>query len=186
MEDIERLKQGDLKVFSEIFEEFHAPLYRYVLNRTQSEYHADEVVQLTFIKLWKYRANLSIDHSLSTQIFQIARSVLIDEIRKLQTKSKEKYSLLINTRPNTCVNEGVKNLEYQDLENMLDKAVNSMPPVRQKVFKLSRSKSLSSKEISKRLSISPKTVDNHIYLALKHIKSLFSITLVFVLFVLIF
>lgn len=177
MTEMGKLQRGDLLVFDEIFQKFHTPLYNYVFNRTGSAYYADEVVQLTFIKLWKYRASLSPNHTISTQIFRIAQTVLIDELRKLQTKSKAKYAYFSQSASCTEHNESSQNLEYQELQNKLNAAINNMPPIRRKVFTLSRFNSLSSKEISRQLSISPKTVDNHIHLALKQIKSIFSISL---------
>jgi RNA polymerase sigma-70 factor (ECF subfamily) len=45
-----------------------------------------------------------------------------------------------------------------------------MPPVRKQVFEMSREQGMSYREIAATLSVSSKTVETHIYKALKQIK----------------
>jgi RNA polymerase sigma-70 factor (ECF subfamily) len=45
-----------------------------------------------------------------------------------------------------------------------------MPPMRRQVFMMSRMEHLSYSEIAERLAISPRTVENHIILALKYLR----------------
>ena len=82
MSIIKSIKEGNQIIFKQVFHEYHGKLYAYILKKTQSDYLAEEVVQLTFIKLWNFRSNLNEEYSISTQLYRIATTTLIDLIRK--------------------------------------------------------------------------------------------------------
>jgi len=54
---------------------------------------------------------------------------------------------------------------------LVDKTLNSLPPKRQEIFRLGRIQGWSHKEIAKKLSISEKTIETHMRLALRDIKN---------------
>lgn len=165
------LKEGDEVVFKEVFEEYFGKLYSFILKRTHSEYLAEEVVQETFMKLWKYRASLNESLSVSIQLFRIARTTLIDQIRKQNTLLS-----VINTLSGQEVENATwDTISYNELNSRLQNYLKMLPPMRRKVFILSRVEGLSYKEISVKLSISIKTVEKHISEALKQLRPHLSI-----------
>jgi len=168
---IQEIKNGNEAVFKDVFISYSHKLYHYLLLKTRSEYLANEVTQLTFIKLWKYRQSLSESIPFSTQIFQIAKTTMIDELRK---EERHKTNLKkLSTADNIFKSETENintDLHVKDLQYELDKAIDKLPPVRRKVFQMSRQEQLSHKEISSSLSISIRTVDKHIQLALQSLK----------------
>lgn len=68
-------------------------------------------------------------------------------------------------------------IEMLDVKKKVDRIIKEMPPQRQLVFRMSRILGMKNEEISKRLKISKKTVENHINLALKAIRKAIFITL---------
>jgi RNA polymerase sigma-70 factor (ECF subfamily) len=179
---IQKIKLDDSEAFNEAFNLYHQKLYYYVLSKTNSHFQAEEIVQLTFIKLWQYRHNLNHELPLSSQMFRIAKTTFIDQFRKL--KSADSLIIRIKNNPSVVdVNNGPGNLFEQDVTQQLQAALATMPAVRKKVFELSRFEGLSYKEIASQLAISIKTVENHINLSLKHVRKYirFSIVILFVL-----
>ena len=61
-------------------------------------------------------------------------------------------------------------LFFNEASIALEKAVSVLPKQCKKVFKMSREEHFSMKEIATRLSISPKTVENHLGKAIKTIR----------------
>lgn len=165
---IAALKQNDTFTFDELFHEYHQKVFFLILSRSKSSYIAEETTQLTFIKLWNYRHHLDESLPLSQQIFRIARTTLIDVLRKDAVYSAMKQHMLTSSEHV----DGFAPMEVKDLHETLQEAVQKLPPVRRKVFELSRNHSLSYKEISKLLSLSVKTVETHISLALKQLRNL--------------
>ena len=161
------LASGCLQTFQTVYSLYNQKLYAYVLKKTNSAYMAEEVVQLTFIRLWEKRENLSTEYNLSTQIFRIAGTILIDQLRKEAVSKRhlsvveDDYALKTET-------------DQPEMLHALEQAIERMAPVRKKVFKMSKVDGYSYKEIAEMLSISPKTVENHISQALKQLRAAFS------------
>ena len=69
------------------------------------------------------------------------------------------------------------NVQQPSLETLpekLEKAICHLPPMRQKVLRLSHIQGYAYKEIANELKISEKTVDNHINKALKQLRQILS------------
>lgn len=169
MEKTAKIKAGDVDVFKEIFYAYSQKLYNYLHRKTKSDYFANEVVQLTFIKLWKFRHLLNEEVKLSTQLFQIAKTTMIDELRREERYKVKLARLMTGENLFNPVN-GYKAIEEYDVDNRLQRAIRELPPVRGKVFRLGKIEELSYKEISAELSISVKTVDKHMQLALRNLR----------------
>ncbi|SDC91822.1 RNA polymerase sigma factor [Pedobacter soli] len=167
MNHVADLASGCLQTFQTVYSLFNQKLYAYILKKTNSAYMAEEVVQLTFIRLWEKRETLSAEYNLSTQIFRIAGTILIDQLRKEAVSKKhlsvveDDFALKTDT-------------EQPEMLHALEQAIEQMAPVRKKVFKMSKVDGYSYKEIAEMLSISPKTVENHISQALKQLRAAFS------------
>lgn len=166
MEHILAIKNGDSSAFEKVFNDYFSEVYHYALNKTQSGFIAEEVAQLTFIKLWKNRESLKENVKLNYVIFRIATTTLIDEVRK-----QNNFRSLVNE---LGINEthGIKAGKAEDFENkdVVDKILYKMPRMRQKVYRLSRIDGLTYEEIAIALDISIKTVEKHISQAIKQVK----------------
>ncbi|MBT6597860.1 MAG: sigma-70 family RNA polymerase sigma factor, partial [Bacteroidetes Order II. Incertae sedis bacterium] len=62
-------------------------------------------------------------------------------------------------------------LDAERLEQKLREWIEEMPSRRREAFMLSRFEGLSHEEIAALMNLAPKTVNNHIVLALQHIRS---------------
>ena len=165
MYQVKEIKEGNRLVYRKVFEEYHPKLYQYIYKYTQSTYFAEETVQLTFIKLWEKREGLSEQYDISTQLFRIAKSTVIDLIRKEKLRDTQALSDTFISAPR----EQERLIHKEELQHVLS-AIEDLPVQSRQVLKLSRLGDLSHKEISTRLSISPKTIEGHITRALKYLR----------------
>ncbi|ACU64066.1 RNA polymerase sigma factor [Chitinophaga pinensis] len=166
MEDILALKEGDTLIFEQVYNAYNEKLYFYFLKHTGSQLWSEELLQTTFVKLWRYRKGLSADYTLSAQIFRIAKTALIDLMRKERQHKAFMQSYTAEVLNGETYTAPANKEAVQQLHLEIDK----LPPVRKKVFMLSRIDGFSHKEISDMLSISPKTVEVHISKALKQLR----------------
>ncbi|RFM36808.1 RNA polymerase sigma-70 factor [Chitinophaga silvisoli] len=169
LNSISALKEGDPSVFSDIFHEFHKKVYFYVLSKTHSPYIAEETTQITFIKLWNYREQLDESELVDKLIFRIAKATFIDLLRKEAVKERflQQESPAKTDDPNT-----LETIASKELLSRVRQVVEEMPPMRRKVFELSRYEFKTYKEIAAQLSLSVKTVENHMSLALSYLREL--------------
>jgi RNA polymerase sigma-70 factor (family 1) len=166
VEEILALQAGHTQVFEQVYHAYHEKLYFYFLKHTRSQLWAEELLQTTFVKLWRRRQHLSLAHTLSEQLFRIAKTSLIDMVRHNRHQQEFLRSYTADLLQRGLAAEPAS----RDTIHQLHREMEKLPPVRKKVFMLSRIDGLSHKEISHLLSISPKTVEVHITKALKQLR----------------
>lgn len=166
---IKEIKDGNEYSFRQVFDQYHQKLYFFILYKTKSEYIAEEVVQMAFTKLWQSRQTLREEYTISTQLFRIATTVLIDFLRKYNNTDAvtARLDALDMERGIDSTTEKMRGAE---LQKRISEAVNELPPVRKQVFEMSREQGMSYREIAETLCVSSRTVETHIYKALKQIK----------------
>jgi RNA polymerase sigma-70 factor (family 1) len=168
---IDEIKSGTESSFTLVFNQFYTKVYHYFLKKTRSPEYARELVQLTFIKLWQFRHTLSEEYSLDLQLFNIAGTTLIDFLRQQNTQRKIRSQLAERTEQQEDSRPPGNGFEEDDYLHSLTQ---TLSPVRKKIFILSRIHGHSYKEIAALLSISSKTVEDHMVKALRHLRSIAS------------
>lgn len=155
-------------MFNDIYYAFHQRIYFFILGKTGSSFIAEETTQLTFIKCWKYRENLSEDLDIGIQLFRIARTTLIDLLRKDKVYEEKVIHIVERYAPST--DEFWERLAEKELQEKLTHALEKMPPMRRKVFEMSRFKGMTYQQIAHELSLSSRTVEAHIFQAVKELR----------------
>ena len=164
----DKIKSGQLNAFDQLYERYSQNLYRFARSFLKTHEDAEEVVQEVFFRVWNKRKELSGRKSFKSFLFTIAYNVIIDQLRK-RVKDQKYEQFLIYQAQRNFLNSG-DNLEYEDLKKQVEKAIYDLPEQRKKIYQMSREEGLSHKEIALRKSIKVKTVENHINLALRHIR----------------
>ena len=153
--------------FASIFHSWNRKVYHYALSKTNSSYIAEETVQRVFIKLWHNLNHKQVEVKIEAQIFCISRSIMLDIVKE---ERRRQLAFAEQSIPQGNNPTPLEIYRTKEMESQLHSLINAMPEVRKKVFQLNRLDNLSYKEIAQQLSLSPKTVENHISLALKTLK----------------
>ncbi len=162
---VQMITQIDETGFKIIFYEYYDTLYSGFYKKTQSDIVSQDLVQLTFIRFWKYRESFNQEISIEMQLFRKGKQCYIDWLRK-EARNRE---MMDNLRYHQTI--PMEELSI-DLKDSLIHAINKLPEVRQKVFHLAYIEGYSHKEIASQLGISVRTVDTHIYKALKQLRKI--------------
>jgi RNA polymerase sigma factor (sigma-70 family) len=166
MSEISKLKEGNEKVFKQVYDLLHSKVFRFFLKRNVTHDVAQELTQGTFVKLWQSRHTLKDELSVESQLFVVANSTLIDHIRRATHQHHIQASLMDQPALTT------QSAQAFEQENYLNAAIANLPPVRKKVIVLRVIHGFTNKEIARHLSIGVKTVEDHITKALRHVKSI--------------
>ncbi|MBW8684674.1 RNA polymerase sigma factor [Chitinophaga rhizophila] len=156
------IKKGDHFAYEQAFLQLRSRLYGFFLRKTHCSEDARDLVQITFLKLWQYRHTLDENYTIEQHLFSISRTVFIDYLRRQQTAEKSRHMFMSD---NVCYIP-----EDFDLRQKVYAVLDGMPCMRKKVFELHRFHGLSYAEIASHLSITVKSVDNHVAKAVRLIK----------------
>lgn len=73
---------GDVAAFDELFERYQGRIYGFFLRRTRSRERAEDLYQELFLRIHRARASYDPERRFSPWLFQIARRLLIDDLRR--------------------------------------------------------------------------------------------------------
>lgn len=69
---LERLRQGDKAAFEQLYEKYSKPLHRAVLAITRDHAAAEEILQESFVRLYKHAAKLDLDRPILPWLHRVA------------------------------------------------------------------------------------------------------------------
>jgi len=166
---IQKLKDDDINALEVIFSKYYSGLCRYLTIIFKNQLIAEHIVQDLFLYIWENRKKLDINTSLSSYLYTAARYKALNKIR-YDNKFTNSISELEN---NSDENKNPDKLfEIQELQKIIDKAISTLPPRCQQIFKLSKDENFSYEEIAKIMGISTKTVENQMNIALKKLRKI--------------
>jgi len=168
VEILQRLKKGDKKVLSELYDSYWKALFVSSYNLLNDKELCEEIIQDVFIDFWNSKEKLQIKISIKSYLYACVRYKVFNEFRKSRFKNVELFEELPQrfqyATPETKI-------MHKELIMQVDAIVKTLPKKCQEVYVLSRNNQLSHKEIAKKLGISTKTVENHITYALKVLRT---------------
>ncbi len=154
--------------FKILFERFKKPVHDYVRTITGSDELAQEIAQEVFIRLWRKMGSYDEIENIDFYTFRIARN---ECMRYFKKAAVETHMLQELQKRMTAENNNVSEyINFKETEGLLDKAIASLSPQRQKVYLLSRRQGMRIEEIAAEMQISYNTVRNHLVEALRQIR----------------
>ena len=192
--NVRQLKESNEQIFKGIVESYWPRLHKfaqiYVLDREA----AKEIVQDTFLILWKQRENLDDETCLITYLMVVCRNKCLNYLKSLQFEKVEINELTesaIYQRSNIYVleDDSLEILVTKELASAIEASLSKLPSRTRAIFMMSRYEGLKNREIAEHQNITVKAVEFHINKALSHLRHDLSqeyfISVVFVFFYLI-
>lgn len=164
------LQSGDQKVFEEIYTRYHKSVYAYLLGFVKDNSLAEDLTHEVFMKIWDIRNQVTLHTSFSSYLFRICHNKAINTLEKIASDNKlrNRVMLHLQTLSSSEIQETGKLKEYDQL---LESALESLPPQRRKVFQLCREEGKTYDETASQLGISRNTVKEHMVKAQKALRS---------------
>lgn len=166
-EYMEKLGQGDHKSFDALFMLYHPRVKNFLRGFIKDEEEACDMAQDIFFKVWTNRESISKVGSLKAYLYRMARNMVYDYYEHSLVKESYEQKQQSSSTYADLIEE---DLYAQELSILIDIAIEQMPEQRRRIFKMSRKDGLSNDEISQRLQINKRTVENHITQALADLR----------------
>lgn len=167
---LNKISDGDEMAFSQLLRQYDDFIYSRALMLTKSNLTAKELTQDIFIKLWEKRVQLKLVEKFESYLFILLRNEFISALRKNVSVISHGY----DSQGIEKVSQPDEILMSKNLNDVVLKGIEMLPPMRKNVFRLSRLEGYSYEEIATELNISRNTVKDHISLSLKFLKKYMS------------
>ena len=165
---IELLRQGSRQAFDKLYQLYVRRLMAYCRQFTKNREDAEEIVQDTFVQLWRHREEIRQSERLAPFLFTIAKRRIINAYRSLASTAI--YEDYIEHLDALGSEEAERGLSYADFLSQLEQGLQELSPTQARVIRLSRLEEMNNKEIAQMLLLSVHTVKNQLSLGLKALR----------------
>lgn len=131
---------------------------------------AKDLAQDIFLKIIQKESILWEVKDLDRYVFLMCRNRAFDHLKKASYDKKYK-AYLLHQDPSIQQAEIDKVIDKEYYKNIIDSALNQLSDQQRLIFNLSKREGLSHQKIAEQLNISPSTVKNHLYEAMKSIRA---------------
>jgi len=165
----ERIRQGDERAFGRLLEARWRPLVGYLCTRVGDGELAQDIAQEAFARFWARREQLDSTRSVVAYLYQVARRCAIDELRKLEVRSRwlERERSLGLLTDSGAVAQGTD----PELLATLQRAIARLPTRRREAFVLVHVQGLSYRQAAEAMGSATQTVANQVAAALAELRA---------------
>ena len=169
------LKEGNRDAFNSMFRYYYPRVMAYTAAIVEQDV-AEDIVQDVFLYVWENRRKLYVSAGFHSYLFQSAYTRCLDHIKRREAVGKftlksennywEDYNILLKDDPSF-----IEELYSKDFYKLLYDLLEQLPVQRREVFVLTYIKGMKTKEVAEMTHIPQRTVESHLYLTIKYLKT---------------
>lgn len=161
-----RVEKGDMKAFETLYDRYNRRLFHFILRFVGERDLAEDILQETFLRIFKKRKIYRKAGHFSTYLFTIGRNLTLDALKTWEKRhilsSQEDYvEKAIDLSKGTS--EALVEIE---ISQTVQREIEVLPKDQQEVLVLSKYSGLSYEEIAKIVSSTPAAVKQKVYRAM--------------------
>lgn len=163
------IRNGNVQCFEKLFIKYYSHFNQFIFGFVKNEWISEDITQNTFIKVWIHREKLQSDLSIHSYLYVIAKYEIYNYFRSKQNQVVERF--LDGVHDIAVVPSAEDELFLDEMQDTIAATIEAMPEKRRIIFKMSRFEHKSAKEIAEIMNISARTVEKHIELALRELRT---------------
>ena len=160
---LKKIKEGDIKAFESIFRLYYTPLCLYATSITGEQEVAEEIVQDLFYVFWILR-------SIKNYLYGATRNRSLQYLEHQEVRYRYRNTVLAGENPESESYTPQDQLEYKELQSLVNRALGKLPERRLRIFRMHRFEGMKYAEIASSLSLSIKTVEAEMTKALQTLR----------------
>ena len=155
--------------YKALFRRYYPSLIFYA-TRLVGEEEAEDVVQDVFVELWKRKDHIEIGDQIQAFLYRALNVLKHRSVEEGYCVAMEEINQRRAEFYQPDNNEVIRRIEDKELRKEIHDAINELPDKCKEVFKLSYLHDMKNKEIADILGVSLRTVEAHMYKALKYLR----------------
>lgn len=167
-EALQRMAEGDMVAYRYLFDQHFADLCNFLLIYLHSKELSEEIALEIFTFIWEKRETLQIKATFKSFLFSSAKNRAIS----LYRKEHKKHFASIDFGQSVSLEDSNSThfLETVELREIINTAIDKLPEKCRQIYLMAWEENLSHKEIAELMGITPKTVENHVGIALRKLR----------------
>jgi RNA polymerase sigma factor (sigma-70 family) len=166
------VRAGEIRRLGDLFERYHKPLYGFFVRLTNQPSVGEDLVQIVFYRILKYRHTYRDEGKFSAWIYHLARKVAADHFRKHASTPIPTDPTNLVEQPDVDPQPSEQAATAEDVV-LLRAALARLPLEHREVLVLSRLQHLEHKEIAKLMDCSVGAVKVRAHRALKELREVY-------------
>jgi RNA polymerase sigma factor (sigma-70 family) len=166
------VRAGEIDRLGDLFERYHRPLYGFIVRLTSNRTASEDLVQLVFFRILKYRHTYRDEGKFSAWIYHLARKVVADHFRKNASAAISRDPVDLNEFPDHAPHAADRAATKDDL-SLMQVALAQLPLDQREVLTLHRFQNLRHEEIGRLLDCSAGAVKVRVHRALSALRELY-------------
>lgn len=163
------IRENRQSALEELFARYYHSLCSFAFHYVRDLSLTEEIVSDVFLNIWLKRHAFTIKTNLKAYLFAATRNQALNYLRKEKQELIDFDEVADQFRDHEFSADHP--VRHKDFTNRLEVLLNSLPPRRAQVFRLSRIEGFTYREIATILSISAHTVQNHMVKAVKQLSA---------------
>lgn len=160
--------QGSEEAFRMIYDKYWADMYKIAYRRLPHHEDVKDILQDTFISLWRNINHLKDTESLGGYLYISLRNKIFNFFEKNRVRLKKMMNQQF--KPVESEEEIYSLLNTKELQYIIKGIVDEMPGKMREIYLLSREEHFTNNEIAALLMLAPQTIKNQVHQALSRIR----------------
>ncbi len=156
---------------TEVYNKYQSKLYRLAFHYLKTKQAAEDVVADVFAKIIESGIDLNKIRNIEGYLYLMVKRRCLDELQKFSNKKCQELNTSLNHQVLVTFNDPETEYLNKELALKISSSINKLPEKCRMVFLMVKEDKLKYKEVAQLLDISEKTVEMHMGLALKSLRS---------------
>lgn len=163
------IAKGDKEAFDLFFRHYYPKLLQFASLWVSSQEQAEDVVADVLTNLLVHRERVFVLDHFEAYLYSSVKNKALSTLKKLQKTAPETEAAHQPLQASTS--DPYQLLEQREFREFVSQIIENLPPKRKMVFKMIREESLGYREVAELLDISERTVEVHLKLAIKDLRT---------------
>lgn len=164
-----KIARGDERAFRIVFNTYQKKIYSSAFLMLREDVLAEEVVQLSMLKLWMMGKSLDAIQNLEAYLMKISRNCAFDLLRRKELQFRTQKTIHQNWTEGH--NETEEQVLLNETRKILNEGIELLPPQQKIVYQLCHQEGLKYEEAASRLNLSVETIRSYMRLAQRFLRN---------------
>ena len=167
---LSQIRDGDEAAFTVLFDLYRPRVYTTALRITKNEWAAEEILQDTFVQIWKNRVTLDQIDNFEGWVYTVARNITFNELKRME-RERSNYNRLVQDTVSLVHPGADAEMHTKEFQQLLYQAIARLPEKQKLTYQLIKEQHLKRDEVATRLHVSPETVKWNLDQAMRSIRA---------------